>query len=60
MKINGMQIQVVREGHTFYSDLSDKTLVVTDGNPVLTGNNILYVTENDYPKLKERIANEQN
>lgn len=51
MKIYDPKVQVVNSGHTFYNEIDDSTLTVTDGSPVQGGNGFLYVTENDYRKL---------
>ena len=44
----GVDIIVVNEGHKFYNESNDESLVVTDGNAVKTANGKLYVTENDF------------
>lgn len=57
--MKNVEIIVVTSGHTLYNESNDKSLVVTDGNAVKTANNKLYVTENDFVKMKEKIENEQ-
>lgn len=54
--MKSVEIIVVNSGHTFYDDTNDEPLVVTDGNAVKTANNKLYVTENDFVKIKEKIV----
>jgi len=53
----GVDIIVVNEGHKLYNESNDESLVVIDGNTVKTANGKLYVTENDFVKIKEQIKN---
>lgn len=58
--MKNVEIIVVTSGHTLYNEFNNETLIVTDGNAVREGNRKLYVTENDFVKMKEKIENGQS
>ena len=54
-----MNYIVVNAGYKMYQDDNEKCLTVTDGNSVVSGQN-LYVTEKDYTRLQTRKAKEMS